>query len=133
MYLLIAVSELRSRLEREAPERLQLKMWLYPYLTILTIVLFVAVIASMGIIADTRIQLALSLLSAGLVLLAYFVFRRNRSGGGRGANRERPREIGGALKERDWGQVRRVEPALLCSRITETDLLGGAWGYWTKP
>ena len=56
-------------------------MWLYPYLTILTIVLFVAVIASMGIIADTRIQLALSLLSAGLVLLAYFVFRRSRSGG----------------------------------------------------
>ena len=133
MYLLIAVSELRSRLEREAPERLQLKLWLYPYLTILTIVLFVALIASMGIIADTRIQLALSLLSVRLVLLAYFVFRHGRSGGGRGANRGRLRGIGGALKERDLGQVRRVEPALLCSRITETDLLGGAWGYWTKP
>ena len=55
-------------------------MWPYPYLTILTVVLFVAVIASIGIIAETRIQLALSLLSAGLVLGAYFVFRRGRSG-----------------------------------------------------
>ena len=35
VYLLIALSELRRRLEREAPERLQLKMWLHPYLTIL--------------------------------------------------------------------------------------------------
>ena len=114
MYLLLADSELRRRLERKAPERLQLKMWLYPYLTILTIVLFVAVIASMGIIADTRIQLALSLLSAGLVLLAYFVFRRSRSGGGRGANRERPRGIGGALKERDLGagSSRRARPLM---------------------
>ena len=59
-------------------------MAFYPYLTILTIVLFVAVIASMGLIADTRIQLALSLLSAGPVLVAYFVFRRGRSGGGSG-------------------------------------------------
>ena len=53
--------------------------------------LFVAVIASMGIIADTRIQLALSLLSAGLVLLAYFVFRRGRSGGASGRTRREPR------------------------------------------
>jgi GABA permease len=114
VYLLIAVSELRSRLECEAPERLQLKMWLYPYLTILTIVLFVALIASMGIIADTRIQLALGLLNAGLVLLAYFVFHRSRSGGGRGANRERPRGIGGALKERDLGagSSRRARPLM---------------------
>jgi hypothetical protein len=78
-------------------------MWLYPYLAILTIVLFVAVIASISIIADTRLQLALSLLSAGLVLLAYFVFRRGRSGGGSGADRGRPRGIAGAVKERDLG------------------------------
>ncbi len=93
-------------------------MWLYPYLTILTIVLFVAVIASMGIIADTRIQLALSLLSAGLVFLTCFVFRRGRSG------EEAARDLGA-------GSSRRAR--LLCSKITETDLLGGVWGYWTKP
>ena len=120
MYLLLAGSELRRRLERKAPERLQLKMWLYPYLTILTIVLFVALIASMGIIADTRIQCALCLLSARLVLLAYFVFRHGRSGGGRGANRERPRGIGGALKERDLGAVIASSPTYFAVKLGET-------------
>ena len=85
---------------REAPERLQLKMWLYPYLTILTIVLFVAVIASMGIIAQTRMQLALSLLSAGLVLGAYFVFRRGRSGGGSGPDATRTADARAGSAER---------------------------------
>ena len=35
VYLLIAVSQLRmrARLEREDPERLQVRMWRYPYLT----------------------------------------------------------------------------------------------------
>lgn len=35
VYLLIAVSQwrLRRRLEREAPEKLRLRMWGYPYLT----------------------------------------------------------------------------------------------------
>jgi hypothetical protein len=77
-------------------------------------VLFVAVIAFMGIIAETRVQLALSLLSAGLVLGAYFVFRRGRIGGGSGpgANRRCPRGIGGAVKERDPGtsSSRRARP-----------------------
>ena len=78
VYLLIAISQLilRRRFERENPERLTLKMWLYPYLTIFTIVAFVAVIASMGIIEDTRSQLILSLLSAGVVLLAYLARKR---------------------------------------------------------
>src|ERR687893_755143 len=45
-YLLIAISELvmRRRLEREAPERLQLKMWLYPWLTYLSIAAITAVL-----------------------------------------------------------------------------------------
>jgi hypothetical protein len=79
-------------------------------------VLFVAVIAFMGIIAETRVQLALSLLSAGLVLGAYFVFRRGRIGGGSGpgANRRCPRGIGGAVKERDpvTSSSRRARPFL---------------------
>ena len=128
MYLLLAGSELRRRLERKAPERLQLKMWLYPYLTILTIVLFVALIASMGIIADTRIQLVLSLLGAGLVLLAYFVFRR-----GRGADRGRPCGIGGALKERDLGAIIASITPFRAVKSWETAFIGGVWEYWTKP
>lgn len=83
VYLLIALSQLilRRRFERENPEQMQLKMWLYPYLTIFTIVVFVAIIVSMGIIEETRIQLALSLFSAGIVVLSYFVLRRPFGGG----------------------------------------------------
>ena len=73
VYLLIAISELRlrRRIERENPERLAIKMWLYPYLTWLTIGVFVVVIVAVGINADTRSQLLLTLLSIGVVLVAY--------------------------------------------------------------
>ena len=83
VYLLIALSQLilRRRFEREDPERLTLKMWLYPYLTIFVIVVFVAIIASMGIIETTRSQLYLSLLSLGLVVGSYFLIRRRLGGG----------------------------------------------------
>ena len=54
VYLLIAVSELvmRRRLEREDPERLQLKMWFFPWLTYLSIVGIVAVLVAMFIISE---------------------------------------------------------------------------------
>ena len=82
VYLLIALSQLilRRRFEREAPERLTLKMWAYPYLTIFVIIAFVAIIASMGVIQETRIQLVLSLLTAALVIAAFFLFRRRLGG-----------------------------------------------------
>jgi len=78
VYLLVAISELilRKRFEREDPERLKLKMWAYPYLTILTIVAFVAIILSMWVIEATRSQFYLSMLSAALVVAAYFFLRR---------------------------------------------------------
>src|SRR5215213_5343775 len=52
VYLLISISELvmRRRLEREAPERLQLKMWLYPWLTYISIAAIVAVISAIVIL-----------------------------------------------------------------------------------
>ena len=88
-------------------------MWPYPYLTSLTVGLFVAAIASMGIIAETRIQLALSLLSdsessrspirvlsAGLVLGSHFVFRRGRSGGGSGPDATRTADARAGSAER---------------------------------
>lgn len=83
VYLLIAISELRLRrtIERETPERLTLKMWLYPYLTIFTIMAFVAVICSMFFIESTRSQLLLSLLSVGILMVAYLIRRRNGSPG----------------------------------------------------
>jgi GABA permease len=81
VYLLIAVSELRmrARLEREDPERLQVRMWLYPYLTYLSIFCILAVFVLMFFNPDLRTQLLLTLLSVGVVLLAYVL--RSRFGG----------------------------------------------------
>ena len=74
VYLLIAVSELRMRrtLEREAPERLKVRMWFYPYLTYFAILAMVAVIASMALVKDVRAQLIPSFISLFVVLAAYW-------------------------------------------------------------
>ena len=65
VYLLIAVSELRMRrtLEREAPERLKVRMWLFPYLTYFAIAAMVVVIGSMALVDDVRSQLIPSFIS----------------------------------------------------------------------
>lgn len=72
VYLLIAVSQLRmrARLEREDPEKLQVRMWAYPYLTWLAIAAIVVVIGSMAFVDDVRDQLWWSLGSLAVVLLA---------------------------------------------------------------
>jgi GABA permease len=71
-YLLIAISELRMRrrLEREAPERLTLRMWLYPWLTYFAIAGMVVVILAMALVDDVRSQLWWSLGSLAVVLAA---------------------------------------------------------------
>ena len=76
-YLLIAISELvmRRRLERENPESLQLKMWFYPWLTYLSIAAMVAVLIAMFIIPDQRPLLIASLISLGVILVAYMLRR----------------------------------------------------------
>jgi GABA permease len=76
-YLLIAISELvmRRRLEREAPDRLQLKMWLYPWLTYLSIAAMVAVLIAMAVIPDQRPLLIASVISAAVILVAYLLRR----------------------------------------------------------
>jgi GABA permease len=78
VYLLIAVSELRMRrrLEREAPDRLRVKMWAFPYLTYFAIAAMVAVIAAMALVEDVRAQLIPSFISLAVVLLAYWIKSR---------------------------------------------------------
>ena len=73
VYLMIAASELRmrARLEREDPERLEVRMWGYPWLTWLVIVAIVVVIGSMAFVDDVRSQLWWSLGSLAVVLGAY--------------------------------------------------------------
>ena len=91
VYLFIAVSELRmrARLEREAPERLEVRMWGYPWLTWLVIAAIVVVIASMALVDDVRSQLWWSLGSLAVVLGAYGM--RARFGGDHTPREREPR------------------------------------------
>ena len=70
--LLIAVAELRTRrrLEAAAPERLKLRMGLFPWLTYLAIAAMVAVIVAMALVEDVRSQLIPSFISLAVVLVA---------------------------------------------------------------
>ena len=78
VYVLIALSQLRlrARLEREAPERLRLRMWGYPYLTYLTIAGMLGIVVAMGFIPDQRAPLCFGLMSVGILLLIFLLRRR---------------------------------------------------------
>jgi GABA permease len=78
VYVLIAFSQLRlrARLERESPERLQVRMWGYPYLTYLTICGMIGIVVAMGFIPEQRAPLGFGLLSVGILLVAFLLRRR---------------------------------------------------------
>ncbi|MBL1094989.1 MULTISPECIES: amino acid permease [Streptomyces] len=78
VYLAIAVAQLRMRrtLEATEPDRLTLKMWLFPWLSRLTVALLALVILTMAVLPTTRPQFWLSLLTVAVVLTAYEVRRR---------------------------------------------------------
>jgi GABA permease len=82
VYVMIAASQLviRRRLEATDPESLTLKMWLFPGLTIATIAGMLAVLISMLFIDSVRSQLFWSLVSAAVVLIAYWVRERAYAG-----------------------------------------------------
>jgi GABA permease len=73
VYVLIAFAQLRLRaqLEREAPERLRIRMWGYPWLTCIAIAGMLAILAAMALIADQRVPLIFGLVSLGILLAAY--------------------------------------------------------------
>jgi GABA permease len=78
LYLMVAVSQLRlrTRYETEAPERLQIRMWLHPYGTLIAIAAMVAILIFMGLSPDLASQLWMSLLVAGGFAVAFLVFRK---------------------------------------------------------
>ena len=84
VYLLIAVAQLRMRrqLEAESPDKLKVKMWLYPWLTWFSIVAIVAIIVSMAFVDDeaTRSYLIPSLISLAVVVAAAFIRGRRERG-----------------------------------------------------
>lgn len=73
VYILIAVSQLRlrARLEREAPERLKVRMWLYPWLTYLAIFAMIGIVVAMWFIPEQRTSLVLGVASLGILVIAY--------------------------------------------------------------
>ena len=77
VYVLIALAELRlrRRLEREAPERLRVRMWGYPWLTRITVAGMLAILAAMAVIPEQRVSLAFGLVSAAILLGAWLVRR----------------------------------------------------------
>jgi len=80
VYLMIAASEIKLRrtLERESGGELQLKMWLFPYLSIVAALSIVAVLVSMVYLDSTRSQVILSA-GAFVVALVAFQIRRRRN------------------------------------------------------
>jgi GABA permease len=72
VYLLISVSQIVLRL-RTPPEKLRVKMWLFPVLSILTVTAIVAVLVQMAFDNQARAQFWLSLLSWAVVVVLYFL------------------------------------------------------------
>jgi GABA permease len=73
VYVMIAISQLRlrARLEHEAPARLQIRMWGYPYLTYLTIAGMLGILLAMAFIPDQQTPLLFGIISLALLLLAF--------------------------------------------------------------
>ena len=73
VYILIAFSQLRlrRRIERDNPERLTMKMWVYPYLTYLTILGMLVIVSAMAFIPEQQGPLLFGVVSLAVLLLIY--------------------------------------------------------------
>ncbi|HYM27942.1 MAG TPA: amino acid permease [Steroidobacteraceae bacterium] len=78
VYVLIALAQLRlrGRLERESPTRLRVRMWGYPYLTVLAVIAMLAIVVAMAFIPGQRLPLAFGVVSALAMLCGYALRRR---------------------------------------------------------
>lgn len=80
VYLLVVLAQirLRRRFEREAPERLRIRVWLFPWLSWATAGGIVAVLAAMTLTESLAAQLYASIACLAVVLGIYGVARRPR-------------------------------------------------------
>ncbi|HEY1561874.1 MAG TPA: amino acid permease [Caulobacteraceae bacterium] len=78
VYGLVAAAEIpvRRKLEAEAPEKLTIRMWLFPAGSLLAILAILAILTAMGLTASLRPQLLSSLLVTAVALVAFLLFRR---------------------------------------------------------
>jgi GABA permease len=80
VYLAIALSQIRirRRIEASAPERLTLKMWLFPWLSYAVAAAIAGVLIAMGFDHSLASQLLASLGSVAVVSIAYWLTRKRR-------------------------------------------------------
>ena len=80
IYIVLSFAQLklRAKTEREAPERLQIKMWFHPFGTYFAIVAMLAILIFMGLTKGLAEQLWLSIAVAAVFLIAYGIFRRGK-------------------------------------------------------
>jgi GABA permease len=87
LYLLTSAAQLklRNKYEREAPERLQIRMWFHPFGTLAAMAAMLAILVFMALSPDLADQLWMSLAVAGAFGLSYVAKQRLDSGNRRGA------------------------------------------------
>lgn len=80
LYLIIAFSQLKMRrkIEKENPELLKVKMWLFPYLTYFTILATTALLIAMFFIDSMRSQILFTCVVVAVVMFFYLVTQRKK-------------------------------------------------------
>ncbi|MFL0497867.1 amino acid permease [Priestia megaterium] len=81
LYLTIAISQLRMRkkFERENPDALTIKMWLFPYLTYFTIISVLGLLISMAFIESMRTQILFTGVLIIIVILSYIFTQKKKT------------------------------------------------------
>ncbi len=81
VYGMVAAAEIpvRRKLEAETPEKLTIRMWLFPAGSYAAILAILVILAAMGLTPSLRPQLLCSLVVTAVALVAFFVLRRGRS------------------------------------------------------
>ncbi|MGW0710726.1 hypothetical protein ACWD4G_33035 [Streptomyces sp. NPDC002643] len=81
IYVAITVTHLRARtrIERESPQLLTLRMWCFPYLNLLVLAALLAIIGGMAMNASTSRSLFLTLLVTTIAILAGIVHQWRRA------------------------------------------------------
>lgn len=79
LYLTIAVSQLlmRKKIEKEKPDALEIKMWLFPYLTYFTIFAISALLIAMFFIESMRTQILFTGVLTIIVIFSY-IFKQKK-------------------------------------------------------
>lgn len=81
VYLAVSISQIRirRRIEATEPEKLTLKMWLFPWLSYAVVASIIGVLVAMAFQKSLQTQFIASLVSLTVVSVCYVLFKRKRS------------------------------------------------------